>query len=151
MSETRALAAELCRQFYALGWVFGTGGSITIKAHDDSVPRSHQLIVMSPSGTLAVQCSKFSCFICSGNEISSNYVMVARLVAEGVQKETMLPGDMFVLSSDGIVLSSPLPRSYSNNPNKCTDSALLFMKVFSSSSSSMLSECTYCPTLPMLH
>ncbi|PIN18343.1 Class II aldolase/adducin N-terminal domain protein [Handroanthus impetiginosus] len=48
--ETKALIAELCRQFYHLGWVSGTGGSITIKVHDDSIPKPHQLIVMSPSG-----------------------------------------------------------------------------------------------------
>ncbi|CAA0815985.1 Probable bifunctional methylthioribulose-1-phosphate dehydratase/enolase-phosphatase E1 [Striga hermonthica] len=48
--ETRALISELCRQFYHLGWVSGTGGSITIKVHDDSIPKPHQLIVMSPSG-----------------------------------------------------------------------------------------------------
>ncbi|KAK2651148.1 hypothetical protein Ddye_018637 [Dipteronia dyeriana] len=50
MHETKALAAELCRHFYTLGWVSGTGGSISIKVHDDSLTISHQLIVMSPSG-----------------------------------------------------------------------------------------------------
>ncbi|XP_054816137.1 probable bifunctional methylthioribulose-1-phosphate dehydratase/enolase-phosphatase E1 [Prosopis cineraria] len=48
--ETRALISELCRHFYNLGWVSGTGGSITIKVHDDSIPKSQQLIIMSPSG-----------------------------------------------------------------------------------------------------
>ncbi|KAL6535731.1 hypothetical protein OROHE_012575 [Orobanche hederae] len=48
--ETKALIAELCRQFYHLGWVSGTGGSITIKVHDDSIPKPQQLIIMSPSG-----------------------------------------------------------------------------------------------------
>ncbi|KAI3457450.1 hypothetical protein Pfo_014113 [Paulownia fortunei] len=48
--ETKALISELCRQFYHLGWVSGTGGSITIKVHDDSIPKPQQLIVMSPSG-----------------------------------------------------------------------------------------------------
>ena len=50
VKETKALIAELCRHFYNLGWVSGTGGSITIKVHDDSVPKPQQLIVMSPSG-----------------------------------------------------------------------------------------------------
>ncbi|KAJ1377083.1 putative bifunctional methylthioribulose-1-phosphate dehydratase/enolase-phosphatase E1 [Sesbania bispinosa] len=50
VNETRALISELCRHFYNLGWVSGTGGSITIKVHDDSIPKSHQLILMSPSG-----------------------------------------------------------------------------------------------------
>lgn len=51
VKETKVLIAELCRQFYHLGWVSGTGGSITIKVHDDSIPKPQQLIVMSPSGT----------------------------------------------------------------------------------------------------
>lgn len=51
VKETKSLIAELCRQFYHLGWVSGTGGSITIKVHDDSIPKRDQLIVMSPSGT----------------------------------------------------------------------------------------------------
>ncbi|KAG8364926.1 hypothetical protein BUALT_Bualt18G0049500 [Buddleja alternifolia] len=50
VKETKALISELCRQFYQLGWVSGTGGSISIKAHDDSIPKPHQLVVMSPSG-----------------------------------------------------------------------------------------------------
>ncbi|KAL0456384.1 UNVERIFIED_CONTAM: putative bifunctional methylthioribulose-1-phosphate dehydratase/enolase-phosphatase E1, partial [Sesamum latifolium] len=50
VKETKALISELCRQFYHLGWESGTGGSITIKVHDDSIPKPHQLIVMSPSG-----------------------------------------------------------------------------------------------------
>ncbi|CAI9784220.1 unnamed protein product [Fraxinus pennsylvanica] len=50
VKETKTLISELCRQFYHLGWVSGTGGSITIKVHDDSIPKPQQLIVMSPSG-----------------------------------------------------------------------------------------------------
>ncbi|KAJ3671883.1 hypothetical protein LUZ60_007962 [Juncus effusus] len=50
VQEARELVAELCRLFYTQGWVTGTGGSITVKVHDDSVPKPHQLIVMSPSG-----------------------------------------------------------------------------------------------------
>ncbi|KAG5046947.1 putative bifunctional methylthioribulose-1-phosphate dehydratase/enolase-phosphatase E1 [Glycine soja] len=50
VKETRVLISELCRHFYSLGWVSGTGGSITIKVHDDSISKPHQLILMSPSG-----------------------------------------------------------------------------------------------------
>lgn len=50
VSDTKVLISDLCRQFYNLGWVSGTGGSITIKVHDDSVPKPQQLVVMSPSG-----------------------------------------------------------------------------------------------------
>ncbi|XP_048327329.2 probable bifunctional methylthioribulose-1-phosphate dehydratase/enolase-phosphatase E1 2 isoform X5 [Ziziphus jujuba] len=50
VTDTRALAAELCRHFYTLGWFSGTGGSIAIKVHDDAIPKPSQLIVTSPSG-----------------------------------------------------------------------------------------------------
>jgi len=50
VQEAKALITELCRQFYQLGWVSGTGGSITIKVHDDSIAKPQQLIIMSPSG-----------------------------------------------------------------------------------------------------
>ncbi|XP_061350950.1 probable bifunctional methylthioribulose-1-phosphate dehydratase/enolase-phosphatase E1 [Gastrolobium bilobum] len=50
VKETRVLMAELCRHFYSLGWVSGTGGSLTIKVHDDSIPKPNQLILMAPSG-----------------------------------------------------------------------------------------------------
>lgn len=62
--EIRSLVSELCRQFYTLGWVSGTGGSITVKVHEESVPKSHQIIVMSPSGTnLSSKSIFFSCWI----------------------------------------------------------------------------------------
>jgi hypothetical protein len=50
VSDTKALAAELCCFLYTLGWVSGAGGSIALRVHDDSVPRPAQLIVMAPSG-----------------------------------------------------------------------------------------------------
>uniref|UniRef100_A0A803N242 Probable bifunctional methylthioribulose-1-phosphate dehydratase/enolase-phosphatase E1 n=1 Tax=Chenopodium quinoa TaxID=63459 RepID=A0A803N242_CHEQI len=50
VQEAKALLTELCRQFYHLGWVGGTGGSITLKVHDDSIPKPQQIIIMSPSG-----------------------------------------------------------------------------------------------------
>ena len=40
--EIRELVCELCRQFYHLGWVTGTGGSISIRQGDK--------IYMTPSG-----------------------------------------------------------------------------------------------------
>lgn len=48
--EARELVAELCRHFYAQGWVTGTGGSITVKVNDPAVPLADRIIVMSPSG-----------------------------------------------------------------------------------------------------
>ncbi|XP_010520915.1 PREDICTED: probable bifunctional methylthioribulose-1-phosphate dehydratase/enolase-phosphatase E1 isoform X2 [Tarenaya hassleriana] len=97
VKETRSLLSELCRHFYGLGWVSGTGGSITIKVHDDSIPKSQQIIVMSPSG---------------------------------VQKERMQPEDMYILSANGSIISSPSPKPYPNKPPKCTDCASLFMKAY---------------------
>ncbi|XP_062090451.1 probable bifunctional methylthioribulose-1-phosphate dehydratase/enolase-phosphatase E1 1 isoform X1 [Humulus lupulus] len=95
VNDTRALLSDLCRHFYTLGWVSGTGGSITIKVHDDSIPKPQQLIVMSPSG---------------------------------VQKERMVPEDMYIISPNGSVLSAPSPKPYPHKPPKCSDCGPLFMK-----------------------
>lgn len=65
--ETKMLAAELCKQFYGLGWVSGTGGSITIKAHDPSLPKSQQLIVMAPSGVQKERMLAEDMYVLSGN------------------------------------------------------------------------------------
>lgn len=63
VSDTKVLISDLCRQFYNLGWVSGTGGSITIKVHDDSVPKPQQLVIMSPSGIFhSIFYSSFSGF-----------------------------------------------------------------------------------------
>jgi methylthioribulose 1-phosphate dehydratase/enolase-phosphatase E1 len=97
VKETKDLISELCRQFYHLGWVSGTGGSITIKVHDDSIPKPNQLIVMSPSG---------------------------------VQKERMVPEDMYVLSPTGSFLFTPSPKPYPHKPPKCSDCAPLFLKAY---------------------
>ncbi|KAL8166211.1 hypothetical protein V2J09_007710 [Rumex salicifolius] len=50
VQDTKILIADLCRQFYTLGWVAGTGGSIAMRVHDDSIPKPQQIVVMSPSG-----------------------------------------------------------------------------------------------------
>ncbi|KAK8527421.1 hypothetical protein V6N13_085250 [Hibiscus sabdariffa] len=97
VKEARSLISELCRQFYSLGWVSGTGGSITLKVHDSSLPKPQQLILMSPSG---------------------------------VQKERMEPEDMYVLSGDGTIVSSPSPKPYPHKSPKCSDCAPLFMKAY---------------------
>ncbi|XP_016498774.1 putative bifunctional methylthioribulose-1-phosphate dehydratase/enolase-phosphatase E1 1 isoform X2 [Nicotiana tabacum] len=97
VKETKSLIAELCRHFYNQGWVSGTGGSITIKVNDDSIPKPQQLIVMSPSG---------------------------------VQKERMVEEDMYVLSSNGCVLSAPLAKPYPYKSPKCSDCAPLFLKAY---------------------
>ncbi|XP_030489753.2 probable bifunctional methylthioribulose-1-phosphate dehydratase/enolase-phosphatase E1 1 isoform X2 [Cannabis sativa] len=97
VNDTRVLLSDLCRHFYTLGWVSGTGGSITIKVHDDSIPKPQQLIVMSPSG---------------------------------VQKERMVPEDMYIISPNGSVLSAPSPKPYPHKPPKCSDCGPLFMKAY---------------------
>ncbi|CAM6096373.1 unnamed protein product [Calypogeia fissa] len=97
VKETKELAAELCKQFYGLGWVSGTGGSITLKVHDPAIPLSERLIVMAPSG---------------------------------VQKERMLPEDMYVLSSTGDILSHPVPKAAPHKPPKCSECGPLFLKAY---------------------
>ncbi|CAI0408397.1 unnamed protein product [Linum tenue] len=67
VKETRALVADLCRQFYSLGWVSGTGGSITIKVHDDCIPKPQQLILMSPSGVQKERMEAEDMYVMSGN------------------------------------------------------------------------------------
>ncbi|KAK0096805.1 hypothetical protein PV326_004355 [Microctonus aethiopoides] len=65
----RNLIPELCRQFYNLGWVTGTGGGISIKHGDE--------IYIAPSG---------------------------------VQKERIVPDDMFVQDNNGREISGPPPE-----------------------------------------
>ncbi|KAE8677068.1 putative Pyridoxal phosphate phosphatase-related protein [Hibiscus syriacus] len=48
----------------------------------------------------------------------------------GVQKERMEPKDMYVLSGDGTIISSPSPKPYPYKPPKCSDCAHLFMKAY---------------------
>ncbi|XP_044464870.1 probable bifunctional methylthioribulose-1-phosphate dehydratase/enolase-phosphatase E1 isoform X2 [Mangifera indica] len=67
VKETRGLISELCRQFYTLGWVSGTGGSITIKVPDDSIPKPQQLILMSPSGVQKERMEPEDMYVMSGN------------------------------------------------------------------------------------
>lgn len=50
IGEARTLVADLCRQFYTLGWVSGTGGSISLKVNDVSKGNAERIIVMAPSG-----------------------------------------------------------------------------------------------------
>ncbi|KAK4486961.1 hypothetical protein RD792_006276 [Penstemon davidsonii] len=95
--ETKALVSELCKQFYGLGWVLGTGGSVSVKVFDDKESKSDQLIVMSPSG---------------------------------VQKEKMMPEDMYVLSSDGVILSTPRSKPYPYNSPKCSECTPLFLQAY---------------------
>lgn len=47
----------------------------------------------------------------------------------GVQKERMLPEDMYVLSPNGSILCTPSPKPYPHKPPKCSDCGPLFMKV----------------------
>uniref|UniRef100_A0A6N2NM61 2,3-diketo-5-methylthio-1-phosphopentane phosphatase n=1 Tax=Salix viminalis TaxID=40686 RepID=A0A6N2NM61_SALVM len=45
----------------------------------------------------------------------------------GVQKERMEPEDMYVLATNGSILSSPSPKPYPHKPSKCSDCAPLFL------------------------
>ncbi|KAF8090419.1 hypothetical protein N665_0477s0023 [Sinapis alba] len=67
VKETSSLVTELCRHFYTQGWVSGTGGSITMKVHDASIPKPDQLIVMSPSGVQKERMQPEDMYILSPN------------------------------------------------------------------------------------
>ncbi|KAH9621410.1 hypothetical protein KSS87_012544 [Heliosperma pusillum] len=122
VQESKALITELCRQFYHLGWVGGTGGSITLKVHDDSIPKSQQLIIMSPSG------GKIKWL--DGDKGKGKGGVRRGGGMEGVQKERMMAEDMYVLSSDGHVVFSPTQKPYPHKPPKCSDCGPLFMKAY---------------------
>ncbi|KAJ7948330.1 haloacid dehalogenase-like hydrolase family protein [Quillaja saponaria] len=93
VTYTKALVADL---YWHSTHLVGFRVLVSIRVHDDSIPKQNQLIVMSPSG---------------------------------VQKERMVPEDMYVLSSDGLILSTPPLKPYPHKPPKCTDCAPLFMKI----------------------
>lgn len=130
VAETRNLMVDLCRQFYTLGWFVGTGGSISIKVHDDSFLRTNQLIVMSPSGNL-FWISHYVGFVIFCITIYSYFMFYLKIMLHvGVQKERMVAEDTYVLSSDGsLILSALTCKPHPHKPPKCTDCAPLFLKV----------------------
>lgn len=52
------------------------------------------------------------------------------MAPSGVQKERMLPVDMYVLSSDGTVLSAPPAKGAPHKPPKCSECCPLFLKAY---------------------
>eukprot|EP01134_Creolimax_fragrantissima_P006330 CFRG6330T1 len=56
----RELVTELCKLFYSLGWVTGTGGGVSIK-HDD-------LIYIAPSGVQKERLHPQDLFVCNPDE-----------------------------------------------------------------------------------
>ncbi|KAG6755274.1 hypothetical protein POTOM_041093 [Populus tomentosa] len=105
VKDTRVLIADLYKQFYGLGWVSGTGGSITIRP----------MMILSLSAN-----SLFSCLLLLN--ICCNLA--------GVQKERMEPEDMYVLATNGSILSLPSPKPYPHKPPKCSECAPLFLKAY---------------------
>lgn len=67
VKQTKTLISEPCRQFYHLGWVSGVGSSITIKVHDDSIPKPQQLSIMSPSGVQKERMTDEDMYVLSPN------------------------------------------------------------------------------------
>lgn len=47
----------------------------------------------------------------------------------GVQKERMIPEDMYVMSSDGSILEEPVAKPAPHKPPKCSECGPLFLKV----------------------
>jgi methylthioribulose 1-phosphate dehydratase/enolase-phosphatase E1 len=52
------------------------------------------------------------------------------MAPSGVQKERMLPSDMYVLSGDGTVLSAPTAKGPPHKPPKCSECCPLFLKAY---------------------
>ncbi|KAA3486707.1 putative bifunctional methylthioribulose-1-phosphate dehydratase/enolase-phosphatase E1 [Gossypium australe] len=67
VKETRCLISELCRQFYNLGWVSETGGSITMKVHGSCIPKAQPLIPMSSSGVQKERMQPVDIYVLSGD------------------------------------------------------------------------------------
>ncbi|XP_055682256.1 probable methylthioribulose-1-phosphate dehydratase isoform X3 [Lutzomyia longipalpis] len=88
----RKLIPELCRQFYNLGWVTGTGGGISMKL--DSIYYCSEEIYIAPSG---------------------------------VQKERILPEDLFIQNIDGEDLQLP-PEYKKLSKSQCTPLFMLAYK-----------------------
>lgn len=70
-----------------------------------------------------------SFFFCFELDFFFSFPIWVPFFVVGVQKERMAPEDMYILSSNGSILSAPSPKPYPNKPPKCTDCASLFMKV----------------------
>jgi len=69
VAETAELVCELCRQFYALGWVSGTGGGISIRVGDE--------VVMAPSGVQKERIRPQDCFLLDGASFDACRVVKA--------------------------------------------------------------------------
>ena len=65
--ELPALICELCRQFYGLGWVSGTGGGISIRGNEG--------IFMAPSGVQKERIQPADVFLLSGEDLSGCTVL----------------------------------------------------------------------------
>lgn len=65
----RALISELCRQFYDLGWVSGTGGGISI--------RSSHGIYMAPSGVQKERIAPEDVFLLDADQLERCHVLKA--------------------------------------------------------------------------
>lgn len=59
VDEAKELVAELCRAFYSLGWVSGTGGGVSLRAAGDR-------IVMAPSGVQKERMHASDMFVLDG-------------------------------------------------------------------------------------
>ncbi|TVU25452.1 hypothetical protein EJB05_27948, partial [Eragrostis curvula] len=89
--EARELVAELCRHFYAPGWLTGTGGSITVKVHDPAVPLADRLIVMSPSGVQKERMLAEDMYVMSADGEMTHMEMLKAIKGHGYRDELVIP------------------------------------------------------------
>ncbi|CAI7833007.1 unnamed protein product [Closterium sp. NIES-53] len=96
--EARDLVAELCRHFYTLGWVSGTGGSISIKVNEPGKTNQERTIVMAPSaadGTVLVEPTVELVFSFSPPYHPCHSCTPHPHTPTGVKKERTIPEDMY--------------------------------------------------------
>ncbi|KAF3919481.1 hypothetical protein ABW20_dc0100224 [Dactylellina cionopaga] len=93
------LICELCRNFYTLGWVTGTGGGISIRKEYVHIPNRGKIVAFFPG-------------IMKWTNVDHIYI-----APSGVQKERLEPHNMFVMDYPSL---SYLRKPTSLKPSACT-------------------------------
>ena len=110
-TDPRVLIPALCRHFYTLGWVTGTGGGMSIKKE-----------YVRP----CCDCWYVFAFLSVESNATSCHSGLVYIAPSGVQKESIEADDLFVLDETGAELSGP-PEHRGLKKSQCTP---LFMAAY---------------------